>query len=61
MSHKGHILKLLLIYLNKKGIIMKRVGLQTIIFDNPPTILETSSIVGPKNRKDLLLNISINV
>lgn len=27
---------------------MKRVGTQTILFDNPPTILETSSIVGPK-------------
>ncbi len=27
---------------------MKRVGTQTITFDNPPTILETSSIVGPK-------------
>lgn len=27
---------------------MKRVGTQTIMFDNPPTILETSSIVGPK-------------
>ena len=27
---------------------MKHLGSQTIIFDNPPTILETSSIVGPK-------------
>jgi len=27
---------------------MKKVGLQTIIFDKPPTILETSCIVGPK-------------
>ncbi len=27
---------------------MKHVGTQTILFDNPPTILETSSIVGPK-------------
>jgi len=27
---------------------MKRLGLQTIKFDNPITILETSSIVGPK-------------
>ena len=27
---------------------MKKVGKQTIIFDNPPTILETASIVGPK-------------
>lgn len=27
---------------------MKRVGTQTIIFDTPPTIIETSSIVGPK-------------
>ena len=27
---------------------MKHVGLQTIMFDNPITIVETSSIVGPK-------------
>lgn len=27
---------------------MKKVGKQTIMFDNPPTILETASIVGPK-------------
>jgi len=27
---------------------MKRIGTQTIQFDNPPTIVETSSIVGPK-------------
>ncbi len=27
---------------------MKRIGTQSIMFDNPPTILETSSIVGPK-------------
>ena len=27
---------------------MKKIGTQTIQFDNPPTILETSSIVGPK-------------
>ena len=27
---------------------MKHVGLQTIAFNTPPTILETSSIVGPK-------------
>ena len=27
---------------------MKHIGAQTILFDNPPTILETSSIVGPK-------------
>ena len=27
---------------------MKKIGKQTIIFDNPPTILETASIVGPK-------------
>ncbi len=27
---------------------MKHVGTQTILFDAPPTILETSSIVGPK-------------
>ena len=27
---------------------MKKVGTQTIMFDNPPTILETASIVGPK-------------
>ena len=27
---------------------MKHVGNQTILFDNPPTLLETSSIVGPK-------------
>lgn len=27
---------------------MKKVGKQSIIFDNPPTILETASIVGPK-------------
>ena len=27
---------------------MKRFGLQTLKFDNPITILETSSIVGPK-------------
>ena len=27
---------------------MKKIGKQTIKFDNPPTILECSSIVGPK-------------
>lgn len=27
---------------------MKKIGSQTIYFDNPPTILEASSIVGPK-------------
>ena len=27
---------------------MKKIGKQTIIFDNPPTISETASIVGPK-------------
>ena len=27
---------------------MKHIGTQTIVFDNPPTIVETSSIVGPK-------------
>ena len=27
---------------------MKKVGKQSIIFDTPPTILETASIVGPK-------------
>ena len=27
---------------------MKHIGAQTILFDNPPTILVTSSIVGPK-------------
>ena len=27
---------------------MKRIGVQSIFFDNPPIILETSSIVGPK-------------
>ena len=27
---------------------MKKVGTQTIMFDNPPTILEAASIVGPK-------------
>ncbi len=27
---------------------MKKIGTQTIAFDNPPTILETASIVGPK-------------
>ncbi len=27
---------------------MKKVGKQTILFDNPPTILECASIVGPK-------------
>ena len=27
---------------------MKRIGTQTIKFDTPPTILETASIVGPK-------------
>jgi len=27
---------------------MKKIGIQSIKFDNPPTILETSSIVGPK-------------
>ena len=27
---------------------MKHIGTQTIMFDNPPTLLETSSIVGPK-------------
>lgn len=27
---------------------MKRFGLQSIKFDNPITILETASIVGPK-------------
>ena len=27
---------------------MNRIGNQTIKFNNPPTILETASIVGPK-------------
>lgn len=27
---------------------MKKIGSQTIKFDNPVTILETASIVGPK-------------
>ena len=27
---------------------MKKIGKQTIQFDNPPTVLATSSIVGPK-------------
>ena len=27
---------------------MRKLGLQTVMFDNPPYILETSSIVGPK-------------
>ena len=27
---------------------MKKLGKQTIKFDNPPTILETAAIVGPK-------------
>ena len=27
---------------------MKKIGSQTILFENPPTILETASIVGPK-------------
>ena len=27
---------------------MKRLGTQTIQFDNPPTIISTASIVGPK-------------
>lgn len=30
---------------------MKRVGKQTIKFDNPPTIVETASIVGPKENE----------
>ena len=29
-------------------IFLKKVGKQTILFDNPPTILDTASIVGPK-------------
>ena len=27
---------------------MKKIGLQSIKFDNPITVLETASIVGPK-------------
>ena len=27
---------------------MRKIGKQSILFDNPPTILETASIVGPK-------------
>ena len=27
---------------------MKKIGKQTIKFDNPPTVLETACIVGPK-------------
>ena len=30
---------------------MKKIGTQTICFDNPPTILETASIVGPKETR----------
>ena len=40
---------------------MKKVGNQTIKFDNPPTILETASIVGPKKLKVHLQNALINV
>ena len=29
-------------------IFLKKVGKQTILFDNPPTILDSASIVGPK-------------
>jgi len=29
-------------------IILEHIGMQTIKFENPPTILETASIVGPK-------------
>ena len=32
---------------------MKKVGNQTIKFDNPPTILETASIVGPKEAETI--------
>ena len=35
---------------------MKKVGNQTIKFDNPPTILETASIVGPKEAEGPLAN-----
>ena len=30
---------------------MQKIGKQTIKFDNPPTILECASIVGPKESK----------
>ena len=40
---------------------MKRIGTQTIKFDTPPTILETASIVGPKESEGPMLNILINV
>lgn len=35
---------------------MKRIGKQSIRFDNPPIILETASIVGPKEAKGPLAN-----
>ena len=40
---------------------MRHIGTQTIMFDNPPTILETSSIVGPKEAQVHMQNILINV
>lgn len=36
-------------YFSQKGVdFLKKIGKQTIKFDNPPTILECNSIVGPK-------------
>ena len=32
----------------ERMIILNKLGKQTIHFDNPPTIVETASIVGPK-------------
>ena len=32
-------------------IFLKKIGKQTILFDNPPTILDCASIVGPKEAK----------
>lgn len=35
---------------------MKKIGKQTIIFDNPPTILECASIAGPKESSGPMAN-----
>lgn len=46
--HHLSLLELLLVYLYKEEKKCKNFGKQTIRFDTPPTIVETASIVGPK-------------
>ena len=38
---------------------MEKIGKQTIKFDNPPTILECASIVGPKEGPTMLAHSKI--